>query len=62
MERRDFLKTSAVVGGAVMAGGAGGGCAAIGAEGAASPTPFGDMDAFLASLDKMLEEIARAGR
>lgn len=60
MERRDFLKASAVVGGAAVAGG---GCATAGLDSsgasAASPTPFGDMDAFLAGLDTMLEEIAK---
>jgi hypothetical protein len=60
MERRDFLKASAVCGAAVAS--AGGGCAAGGVDGATpamSPTPFGDMDAFLAGLDKMLGEIAK---
>jgi hypothetical protein len=62
MERRDFLKASAVCGAAVASAGASGGCAAVGADAAmpgASPTPFGDMDGFLAGLDKMLEEIAK---
>jgi hypothetical protein len=60
MERRDFLKASAVCGAAVAS--AGGGCAAVGVDTATpamSPTPFGDMDAFLAGLDKMLGEIAK---
>lgn len=57
MERRDFLKAGAVCGAAV----AGGGCAAVGAGAAAAadPTPFVDMDAFLAGLDKTMADIAK---